>query len=268
MLRTLIGAVLAYSLSHPAQTFELPKALSEVSGLSWSAKGTIWAVGDERGTLFELSPKNGEVLRKVEFHRRGDFESVEEISPNKVIAAKSDGQLFEIDPEHPDQATHFDAGLGAMCDLEGIAWLPAKKRLLLACKNEVLGKGGFAIQALDLETKKLDEKPFAVLSLKQVKDWVDQHRDDKGVKQAKARNFGPSGLAVHPKTGEVYIVSSPGRMVVILGADGSLKQIEGLDRDVHRHPEGICFAPDGTLFISNEAAGGRPVLQRFDGPQS
>lgn len=256
----LLRLVLAGALDQPAATFELPKALNEVSALSASADGkTLWAVGDERGTLFQLSAGDGAVVQTFAFAQRGDFEAVEEIAPGRVVVGRSDGRIYEVDLKDPAKTTHFDSKVGPLCDLEGLAWLAAKKRLLLACKNPMLSKNGFAIYALDLETKALDPEPWAVIPQKALRAYVSEEK----VAHAQPKAFGPSGLAVHPTTGEVYVVSSTGRMLVVLGPDGALRKVEGLARDVHRHPEGICFSADGTLFISNEARGGRPVIQRF-----
>lgn len=265
LIQALLAATAGFSLEAPEATFELPQALKEVSGLAASSKGTLWAVGDERGTLFELSPNNGKVIRTVEFERKGDFESVEEVPDGTVIAGRSDGTLFLVDPKDPKQATKLEVKVGPICDLEGIAWLAAKKRLLLSCKNEAISHSGFAIYALDLQTKKLDPEPWAVVKMKALKDYVAAHPDDRDLKHVKLKSFGPSGLAVHPKTGEVWVLSSTGRMLLVLGTDGGVRRIEGLDRKTHAHPEGLCFTSDGTLFIGNEGNSGKAVVQRFTG---
>jgi uncharacterized protein YjiK len=33
---------------------------------------------------------------------------------------------------------------------------------------------------------------------------------------------------------------------------------------VHAQPEGICFSPDGTLYISNEGDGGDATILQFE----
>ena len=78
-----------------------------------------------------------------------------------------------------------------------------------------------------------------------------------------AKFFAPSGITVHPDTAEIYILSTRGKMVVVLDPKGELVRVYALDPSVHLQPEGIAFAPDGTLFIGNEAHGKSAQLHTF-----
>ena len=64
--------------------------------------------------------------------------------------------------------------------------------------------------------------------------------------------FAPSGIAVHPKTQNIYVLSSQGKTLVVLHSDGQIAHIEKLEKEIHPQPEGICFDQEGNLFISNE----------------
>jgi len=65
--------------------------------------------------------------------------------------------------------------------------------------------------------------------------------------------FKPSGASVNPATGELYIISSINKLLVIADRNGTPKEIYQLDPAIFIHPEGIAFTPMGSLFISNEA---------------
>jgi uncharacterized protein YjiK len=67
--------------------------------------------------------------------------------------------------------------------------------------------------------------------------------------------FKPSAAAIHPISGEVYIISSVNKLLVIADKEGKAREIYHLDEGVFKQPEGIAFEPDGTMIISNEAAG-------------
>ena len=66
--------------------------------------------------------------------------------------------------------------------------------------------------------------------------------------------FKPSGIAIHPITKELYIISSVNKALVVAGQDGKIKDAYQLDPAVFKQPEGITFTPWGDLLISNEAA--------------
>ncbi len=245
-------------LDKPARTLELDKALREISGLGPSADGkSLWAVHDEKPFLYRLAMDDGSVLQKVDLGEPGDYESVEE-AHGRVWVANSDGTLHVVDPtgDHPIETLGFTNQLGMPCDLEGMAWDEKRHRMLLACKSESVkvAKDGkvHAIYALDVEERKLDPEPVITINQADL--------DAKGVK---GKSFAPSGIAVHPKTGELWVVSAHGEMVVVLSPEGEVKRVLRLDPKVHRQPEGIAFASDGTMYISNEGRGRKATLQVF-----
>ncbi len=62
----------------------------------------------------------------------------------------------------------------------------------------------------------------------------------------------PSGLAIHPISGNLYILSSPRKFLIEVKDYKTIKNVFSLDKSIFAQPEGICFAPDGTMYISNE----------------
>jgi uncharacterized protein YjiK len=70
----------------------------------------------------------------------------------------------------------------------------------------------------------------------------------------------PSGIAVHPITGTVFIVAAQQDVIVEFDRSGQYLASARLARRLHPQPEGIAFAPDGTLFIANEGQSGRANL--------
>jgi uncharacterized protein YjiK len=83
------------------------------------------------------------------------------------------------------------------------------------------------------------------------------------VPEQAASAFSPSGIAIHPNTELVYILSSVGKLLVILTPNGSIHHIEKLNKEIHKQPEGICFEKDGTLWISTEGKGGTAKIFEF-----
>jgi hypothetical protein len=70
----------------------------------------------------------------------------------------------------------------------------------------------------------------------------------------KSLKFKPSAAAIHPITGELYIISAINDLLVITDRQGEPKIAYEIDGKLFKQPEGIAFTPDGDLIISNEAA--------------
>ena len=67
----------------------------------------------------------------------------------------------------------------------------------------------------------------------------------------------------HPLTAEIYIISHRGSLLVILKPDGKLRDAILLNERFFHQPEGITFAPNGDLYISNEAVDKKANILKF-----
>ena len=59
------------------------------------------------------------------------------------------------------------------------------------------------------------------------------------------------------------MISSVGKLLVVLDRDGYILGVHALDPNLFRQPEGICFSPEGDLYISNEGRGGKGYVLKF-----
>ena len=240
-----------YTLATPSAAFDLVPDLREISDLTVLANGNLAAVQDEAGILYELDPATGAVVGEQEFKRRGDFEGVERVGDD-VWALASDGDLYRIRTTGTDvDAERFKTALAGRNDTEGLAYDEANNRLLIACKeNPGNGLGRVrAVYAFDLRTLTLSSAPVFTLDRR----LVDARQP-----------FKPSALAIRPATGQIYVLSSVRKAIAVLTSAGALETVIDLPEALYAQPEGITFAPDGTLYISNEGPRGPATLLRFD----
>jgi uncharacterized protein YjiK len=263
----------SYHLNDPDATFSMPSELKEISGLSLTGNaGMIAAVNDEKGIIYLLGKSDGQIKSRIEFRDEGDYEGIE-IVGNDAWVCKSNGTLYHVENyEQPNpQVTSYKSFLSKENDVEGLAYDPVNNRLLIGCK----GKGAVqpnaplnkAIYAFDLQTKTVSEQPAFLLTEPALKEFLAKNGGSKASKlmedifqpQEEALKFSPSAIAIHPKTGDVYIASAKGNTLLVLSAAGEILHIEHLKKSVHAQPEGICFDTDGTLYIANEGLDGSPA---------
>lgn len=265
-----------YRLNEPDTVFLLSSSLTEISGLSPASDGRfLLANNDEQGKIFYLDKESGEVVRELILGGQADFEGIE-MAGELIFLAQSNGNIHEVEITGTGnlRTTLHKTHLKSENDVEGLGYDPANHRLLLACKGKA-GKGvdykrKRAIYAFDLNQQKLKDDPVFLIDRDEIQKWADEGKNGLTKKLAEFFEpsladdaFAPSGIAVHPLTGEIYVLSSVGKILVVLDSTGSILHIEPLDPGLHRQPEGICFDRDGTLFISNEGKGGSGKLMRF-----
>ncbi len=247
------GFTLPYHLDAPDTRFPLLHPdLQEISGLSTMADpNTLCAISDEKGQFFVLDLRNNcNILQKVSFRDKGDFEGVETVG-DTIYCIKSDGDLYQVTnwqngatPTVADYKLDLDGH-----DIEGICYDAARRRMLIAAKEDPEANLGRAVWAFDLATRKRSQQPVLTLDPTQVDALVDNNDDSD-----KTRFFSTSGIALHPVTGDLYAISTAlKRLCVLDAATGKVKAAVRIDKSVLGQPEGIAFAPDGTLYISSEA---------------
>lgn len=265
----------AYSVNQPAQTFEMPASLKEISGLGMSEDGQLLTLNDEESKIFKINRFSGEVMSETLFDTDGgDFEGIEMVGQT-VYAVKSKGKLYAIHnfahTEKISTETFSCSGLNKAADVEGLAYDPQQKILLLACKGPAENASEREVWSFDLQTKKFSTEPVLKISYAQIRSWLTEHQADMSTfpdfesETALSFHFGSSGFAVHPKTGLYYILSSPGKMLLVCKNDGSIINLLKLDKKVHAQPEGITFSADGTMYICNEGKKeSSPKIYRFE----
>lgn len=269
---------LSYNLHEPDWTMQLPGKLDEISGLSMNATGThLLAVQDEDGIIFWIDPEKEEVSREVEFWKDGDYEGIEVVGET-IYIVKSTGTVYEVEwtDEGEVSTEKYNAFLNGSNDVEGLAYDPVRNQLLLACKanagtDEELDLTK-AIYAFDLGQKKMLQDPRYCIRLQEVNDYLDtdplirklEKLEEFFAPGESEFGFSPSGLALQPGTGHLYILSSVGKLLMILDPQGQILHIEKLKKSVHPQPEGICFDQKRNLYISSEGKKGKGIIHRFN----
>ncbi len=259
-----------YTFAAPDMLVELPGRLDEVSGLAWLGDGRLAAVQDEKGDLFVLDAATGEVVGEVDFGSGGDYEGVERAGADGPLwVLRSDGTLFRLDGWAGDRADAeaVATGMHAGCDAEGLAFQPDPDRLLVACK-EAAGRGldGRAVYGFRLATGALSPGPVLTLDVEDLERRLG--RSGSAARRlasplGELSPFKPSALALHPLTGELWVLSSVAKAVAVVQPGGAVRAVWALPDGLFRQPEGLTFAPDGTLFVASEARGKKAVLARY-----
>ncbi|GAB4023945.1 SdiA-regulated domain-containing protein [Spirosoma koreense] len=238
---------LPYQLDSPAETYKLPKELKEISGLSYYEKDKLLCVQDEDAVAYVFDTKKQAISEEFGFGGYGDFEGIEYVNGD-IYALESNGNLFRFKPGSK-QIGKTKTDLPKKTEVEGLGYDPKTKRLLIAVKK---GKGSSekAVYSYDL----LNKAVFRDMSLN------DEQLTAAGIDP---KTYEPSAIAVHPITGEWYILTSVGKRLVITSRRAKIIYSEPLDPKQFVQPEGICFAPNGDLFIASEGDKKKGYILKF-----
>jgi uncharacterized protein YjiK len=269
-----------YDLLNPDSRYKLPEYLEEISGLSYYGKDKIACVQDEKAIIYVLNLQQEKVMKKHEFGDDGDYEDIAIVGKTAYVL-RNNGHIYRIKnfKKKERKIKKYNTLLKEKNDTEGITFDPISNSLLIACKGspsidkENIYEGYKAIYSFDLEKEELDNTPKFLIDLKRLDNYMDRNAFARlSLKVAKRlrlieseTSFQPSGISIHPISGEIYVVSSVGKLLIILNRNGKVLDVRELDPKLFRQPEGICFSPVGDMYISNEGQGGKGYILKFVG---
>ena len=234
-----------YEMDKPDFQQNLSNNLNEISGISYFAENKIICINDEVGRLFIYDFEKKEIIDILEFEVNGDYEDVVFLEGISYVL-RSDGQIsaFDINTKN---TVKYDCSSHEVKEFEGLGYDPKSNALLLAAKEM---KGEKAIFQFDLMNKTLIKR-FSI------------SKDDIKKNGKHGKDFKPSGIAVHPISGEFYVLASAGKKLLVLDENGNPKEQYNLNEDQFPQPEGICFTPNGDLIISSEGKNGQASISYF-----
>jgi len=246
-----------YDLSAP-QGITLGNKLHEISGIAYISEHNILGENDEQGKIFSIDPAQPDNTNypSVRFGDKDDFEDMVVINSTAYMLI-SDGEIMEV----PDYSKRGDAtGTiigqvgGKHNEFESLFYDKAINSLIMLCKSCHHEKDAIrTAYKFDLATKKFADTAFFTISIPDIAAKL----NEKEVK------FFPSAAAIHPVQNKLYIVSSIGKLLVITDLKGRVEEAFSLNPSVFRQPEGLTFAPNGDMFISNEGGDGMATLLKF-----
>ncbi len=238
-----------------ADRWEVPDILKEISGIAYAGPNRFVCVQDETGSLYVYHAGDRQIEKEIPFGKKGDYEDLA-IAGNSAFVLESSGKLYEIegymDPsprvkEYPSILTRFDS--------EGLWYDQRFNRLLIAVKesdSDDEGKdqpGEALVYGFDLKTRRMIQEPVFRVSLDN--PVLRKGKDSRG-------KFKPSAIAIHPGTGEIYLLEGVKSRLLILKPDGKPDRLYKFGGKELKQPEGLAFSPDGKLYICSEGSKKEP----------
>ncbi len=253
------SALMGYDLSEGAGIeVELPRVLEEISGLATTPDGRLFGHDDERAIVYELDPEDGTIRKAFSVGiggLPGDFEGIA-VASERFFLVRSDGHLLEFREGEAGAMSPYRlhlTGLGALCEIEGLAFDPTEHTLLIPCKEPRSSRlqGHVVVFSLPLDSMRPEVVPRVFLPLSELAAL--------GMEPA----FHPSAIEVHPETGTLLLVSAQDESMLELTPQGRFLVGRKLIKEEHPQAEGLAVLPDGSLVLADEGRGRRGRLSRY-----
>jgi uncharacterized protein YjiK len=237
----------------PIALWLLPSHYNEISGLALTPDGRLLAEGDENSEIWEIDYRRGVVTKRFTIGDapiKGDFEAIA-VAEGKVYLLESKGRIYVAREGAADEHVsynEYDTGLRKECEFEGMAYDPASRSMLLACKHVLKHAPD---DALVLYRWPL---PGGASADDAAPDPIVIPRDSLKAHGASWKKFEAADITRDPRTGNFLVLSSLQLGIVELTPGLAVRSVRDLPGK-HPQPEGIAVTADGRMIISDEAAG-------------
>jgi len=240
---------------------ELGKVLNEISGLTWYPENNaLLAISDSKEKVFEI---NLEKRKLKDFTDKvvgpqNDLEDLVKVD-SLLFLLSSKGIIYLISDRKKGDTSGtiaYTFNSDRKNDFETLYYDPTARSLIMVCKTCGSDKEDQLHSAyrFDLGTRTFDTTAYYTVADKDVKDIL---KDDKA-------KFRPSAAAINPINKRLYMLASAGNLLVVLEPRGQVLETYNLNPDDFPQAEGIAFAPNGDMYISNEGKyGGKATLLTF-----
>ncbi|MBA3827586.1 MAG: SdiA-regulated domain-containing protein [Taibaiella sp.] len=241
-----------YSLNNP-YIIKLPSELDNISGITYYRKdNSLFAESDEKGCLYKILLNKPTDIRKWKFSHKRDYEDIV-LHDSVFYILNNNGDIVTLSLMNDSLASHeYTFPENGKYEFESLYYDDTLHKLVLMCKDCDIDKKN-TVSTYSFDTQQFTYSSACVIDAKNLPE----------TNTPTSVRFKPSAASINPVTGELYILSSANKLLVIAERSGKVKNVYHLDPELFNQPEGIAFTPNGGMFISNEAGTGEPATILF-----
>lgn len=228
----------------------LDKQLLEISGIFYLSNGIIAANNDEHGRIY-FYDQNKKSIDVFKFAGKGDYEDIVVVDSTYYLI-ESKGNIHLI--HNLDVTTHQEFKFPKKkIEFESLYHDKKANKLVLVSKDHSEDTQGILAYSFDLKTHAYSPEPYYFIPMRPIFFALKNN-----IAECK-----PSAAAVHPITGKVFMVASIGKVILECSLDGKVEKAYKINPAQFPQPEGITFAPNGDMYISNEGLNGKATILKF-----
>lgn len=244
-----------YNFNSPDDRMQLGKHLHEISGIAFiSGTDNLLAENDEKGDIFTINFKSrNDKAGKTKFGGKEDYEDIV-YTDSAIYMLVSSGTIVKVNTKDSSMTSTEYTLDGEKNEFESMYLDKQSRSLILLCKDchhekdEVRNAYQF-----DLVKNVFNTDPVYTIQISAIRELL---KDDK-------IEFKPSAAGINPANGKLYVVASVGKLLLVADRYGKPEQAFKLDPILFNQPEGMAFAPNGDLYISNEGGEGIATILKF-----
>jgi len=250
-----------FDLTTPESISNLPMGVMPFSDVTPFDSTHLACIYSESGEVAFFDFTTNTVSLNLALGSKYKFIDVSKID-STLILLDSESQVHFLNPPYDSTSFVNSEFLKENFTTSGICLHPSTKRLFLLGEMQEQETGIFAapLFSFNLNKNKFKEVPLFEVNSSAIESFAYSNNlvlpfskiDAKG-DTVQGIDFVPSAIAIHPKTNEIYILSSKDNSLVVYNQFGSIVNYTVLDKSIFNRPTAMTFQENGDLLITNSS---------------
>jgi hypothetical protein len=247
-----------FDLIHPSEINILPMGVSSFSDLTLMDSSHLVGIEPISGNVVFLDINNYSISSQLSLGSDFRFQAISRIDSTLILMDSENKVHFLVPPYDINSFVSSNETIENFHS-SGICLHESTKRLFLISEVQEKEEGQFSsyLYAFNLNKNKLSDEPLFEINLTDIETFA--IKNNLSLPTTIVSNSGdtiqgldlnPSAIAVHPKTNEIYILSSD-RSLIVYNQFGEVVNFTLLDASIFSKPTGMTFQENGDLLISN-----------------
>lgn len=247
-----------FDLIHPSEINILPMGVSSFSDLTLMDSLHLVGIEPISGNVVFLDINNYSISSQLSLGSDFRFQAISRIDSTLILMDSENKVHFLLPPYDINSFVSSNETIENFHS-PGICLHESTKRLFLISEVQEKEEGQFSsyLYAFNLNKNKLSDEPLFEINLTDIESFAIKNNLSlpttivaNSGDTIQGLDFNPSAIAVHPKTNEIYILSSD-RSLIVYNQFGEVVNFTSLDASIFSKPTGMTFQDNGDLLISN-----------------
>lgn len=248
-----------FDLINPSAVNSFPMGIAAFSDVTLLDSTHIIGINTMNGNVVLIDLNSNSISSQLSLSSKFNFVDISRMD-STLILLDSDSKVHFLLPPYDSTSLISMNETKENFPTSGICFHESSKRLFLLSEVQELQEGQIScfLYAFNLNNRQFKEEPLFEINTSAIETFALNNNLPLPKKTLsfdgdtlEGLSFNPSAIAVHPKTNEIYVLSSDDRSLVVFNQFGEVKNFTTLDAVLFSKPTGMTFQDNGDLLITN-----------------
>jgi hypothetical protein len=248
-----------FDLESPSTVNSFPMGIDAFSDVTMLDSTHIVGINTMNGNVVLIDLNSNSISNQLSLSSEFQFVDIARMD-STLILLDSGNKLHFLLPPYDSTSLISMNETKENFPTSGICFHESTKRLFLLSEVKELEEGQIScfLYAFNLNKRQFKEDPLFEINTSAIETFALNNNLPLPKKtlsfdgdSLEGLSFNPSAIAVHPKTNEIYVLSTDDRSLVVFNQFGEVMNFTTLNAVLFSKPTGMTFQDNGDLLITN-----------------